>query len=149
MEDTVVGRLLILSLLCSSLIGCAGSNKQTYVSHSVGSSANNSYQANTSYVTTVTNFFKWQMHKLPKEDQLKQEQAVFFALNNSDEGEVIQWYGNQDEGSHGKVSIAMTYPQGSGYCRVVFSQINYKGKTRDFKETACRNGPDQRWRFIR
>lgn len=148
MESMVVGRLLILSL-CISLLGACASQKETYISSSVGSSANNSYSPNTSYINLVSNFFSWKMHKLPKEDQLKQEQAVFFALDNSNEGDVVEWYGNKDLNSHGKVMIAMTYPQGGGYCRVVLSQINYKDKTRDFKETACRNGPDNRWRFIR
>ena len=43
----------------------------------------------------------------------------------------------------------MTYPQGSGYCRVLMSQIVYKGKKRDFKETACINSVDNTWRFVR
>jgi len=147
MEVMVVGRLLILSL-CISLLGACASNKETYISSSVGSSANNSYYPNKSYINMVSNFISWKMHKLPTEDQLKQEQAVFFALNNSTEGDVVEWFGNENN-SHGKVAIAMTYPQGGGYCRVILSQINYKDKTRDFKETACRNGPDNRWRFIR
>ena len=147
MEVMVAGRLLILSL-CISLLGACASNKETYVSNSVGSSANNSYSPNKSYINMVTNFVSWKMHKLPHEDQIKQEQAVFFALNNSTEGDVVEWFGKANN-SHGKVMIAMTYPQGGGYCRVILSQINYKSKTRDFKETACRNGPDNRWRFIR
>jgi len=147
MESMVAGRLLILSL-CISLLGGCASNKETYVSSSVGSSANNSYSPNTSYINLVSNFFSWKMHKLPTDDQVKQEQAVFFALNNSTEGDVVEWFGDA-ENSHGKVMIAMTYPQGGGYCRVVMSQINFKNKSRDFKETACRNGPDARWRFIR
>jgi surface antigen len=147
MESTVVGRLLILSL-CISLLGGCASHKETYVSNSVGSSANNSYSPNKSYINIVTNFMSWKMHKLPAEDQVKQEQAVFFALNNSEEGDVVEWFGKKNN-SHGKVMIAMTYPQGSGYCRVVFSQINYKSKTRDFKETACRNGPKKGWTFVR
>ena len=146
MVSMVVGRLLILSL-CISLLGACASNKETYISSSVGSSANNSYSPNKSYINMVSNFFSWKMHKLPTEDQLKQEQAVFFALNNSTEGEVVEWFGASDN-SHGKVMIAMTYPQGGGYCRVVMSQINYKDKSRDFKETACRNG-DTRWQFVR
>ena len=147
MEVTVVGRLLIVSILISVLAGCAGTSRDTYISNSVNSSANNSYQPNKSYVNVVTNFFKWEMYKLPYEDQVKQEQAVFYALDNSEEGEVIEWYSNENNSS-GKVSIVMSYPQGSGYCRVLFSQINYKDKLRDFKETACRNGSTT-WSFLR
>lgn len=144
----MVGRLLILSL-CISLLGACASQQTTYVnSNSVGSSANNSYSPNKSYINVVTNFMQWKMHKLPYEDQIKQEQAVFFALNNTDEGQVIEWF-SDDNNSSGKVAIQMTYPQGSGYCRVVFSQINYKSKTRNFKETACKNSAVEGWTFIR
>jgi len=146
MEVTVVGKLLTVSILISLLGGCA-SNQETYISHSVNSSANNSYQPTRSSVDIVSNFLQWRMSKLPHEDQVKQEQAVFFALDNSDEGEVVEWYSDINNSS-GKVSIMMSYPQGSGYCRVIFSQINYNNKSRDFKETACRNGSVD-WRFIR
>ena len=95
MVSMVVGRLLILSL-CISLLGACASNKETYISSSVGSSANNSYSPNKSYINMVSNFFSWKMHKLPAEDQLKQEQAVFFALNNSTEGDVVEWVDNHD-----------------------------------------------------
>lgn len=141
----MVGRLLTAGILISVLAGCASTN-DTYISQSVKSSANNSYQPNKSYINVVTNLFRWEMYKLPKEDQLRQEQAVFFALDNSEEGEVIEWYGEND--SSGKVSVVMSYPQGGGYCRVLFSQINYKQKVRDFKETACRNGSTN-WTFLR
>ena len=142
----VVGRLLILSL-CISLTAC-GTPTRTYISDSVGSSANTSYSPNTSYISIVSNFAKWKSYKLPVEDQLLQEQAVFFALNNLQNGETTRWY-NGNTGAQGAVRVAMTYPQGSGYCRVIMSQIFYNGKQRDFKETACVNAVDNSWRFIR
>jgi len=145
MESMVVGRLLILSL-CISLAAC-GTSKRTYISDSVGSSANTSYSPNTSYISVVSNFAKWKSYKLPAEDQLLQEQAVFFALDNLQEGDITEWIGKENA-SHGKVSVVMTYPMGGGFCRVLLSQINYKQKVRSFKETACKNG-SSKWKFIR
>jgi surface antigen len=113
----------------------------------VGSSANTSYSPNTSYISVVSNFAKWKSYKLPAEDQLLQEQAVFFALNNLQEGDTTEWVGQKDA-SHAKVRVVMTYPMGGGFCRVLLSQINYKQKVRSFKETACKNG-SSKWKFIR
>ena len=73
---------------------------------------------------------------------------VFFALNNLQNGEMTRWY-NGNTGAQGAVKVSMTYPQGSGYCRVIMSQIIYNNKQRDFKETACINAVDNSWRFIR
>ena len=145
MESMVVGRLLILSL-CISLTAC-GTPTRTYISDSVGSSANTSYSPNTSYIIIVSNFAKWKSYKLPAEDQLLQEQAVFFALDNLQEGDTTEWVGKENA-SHGKVRVVMTYPMGGGFCRVLLSQINYKQKVRSFKETACKNG-SSKWKFVR
>ena len=110
-------------------------------------SVNSNYQSTSTSFATVVNLLKWGMYKLPKEDQVKQEQAVFFALDNLEEGEVTNWY-NAKNGSQGAVKISMTYPAGSGHCRVILSQISYKNKVRDFKETACINHL-RTWKFIR
>lgn len=81
-------------------------------------------------------------------DRKQQEQAVFFALNRLPPGEHTTWY-NGNTGAHGVVQVSMTYPQGSGYCKVIMSQINYNGNSRDFSETACVNSVDNTWRFVR
>ena len=56
---------------------------------------------------------------------------------------------NMEKDTHGFVKIVASYPHGSGYCRVVFTQIQKKGKARDFKETACKDVAYQGWQFIR
>jgi surface antigen len=96
----------------------------------------------------MINYMSWNINRMEPYDQKQQEQSVFFALNNLQNGEVTRWY-NGNTGAQGAVKVAMTYPQGSGYCRVIMSQIFYNGKQRDFKETACINAVDNSWRFIR
>ena len=88
------------------------------------------------------------MGKLSKEDMKKQDKAVFFALNNLDDGKVVSWH-NVEKDTHGYVKIVASYPHGSGYCRVVFTQIQKKGNARDFKETACKDVSYRGWQFIR
>lgn len=149
MESMVVGKSSILALIISVSIlsGCANTQETYLNSSSVGSSANTTYLETSTSVATVVNLFRWSSAKLPKEDQLKQEQAVFYALDNLEEGQVTKWY-NAKNGSQGAVKVVMTYPSGSGFCRVLLSQITYKNKTRDFKETACINHL-RTWKFIR
>ena len=76
-----------------------------------------------------------------------EQQAVFFALDNLSEGEIIRWH-NDDSDSWGRIKVVSSYPQGSGYCRVIFTQISKKGKIRDFKETACKDVAYDGWLFI-
>jgi surface antigen len=82
------------------------------------------------------------------EDKQQQQEAVFYALNNADNGEVVEWF-NVKNNTQGKVKPVQTYPQGSGYCRTLFSAISVKNKSRTFTETACIEGGHEGWRFIR
>jgi surface antigen len=94
------------------------------------------------------NFMRNNMGKLTNEDREKQDQAVYFALDNLEEGKVVAWH-NMKSDTHGFVKVVASYPHGGGYCRVVFTQIKKKDKIRDFKETACRDVAYQGWQFIR
>ena len=78
MESMVVGKSSILALIISVSIlsGCANT-QETYInSSSVSSSANTTYLETSTSVATVVNLFRWSSAKLPKEDQLKQEQGA-------------------------------------------------------------------------
>jgi len=145
----VVNGILLLALI--SLLGACSSTTgvQTYnTTDTTTSSVQSTYQPNNGYVGVVVNLTKWHWYRLPAEDRLKQEQAVYFALDNVENGDGTSWY-NNNTGSNGEVIIVSTYPMGSGYCRVVLSKLNYKGKLRHFKETACKESGHDGWRFIR
>ena len=142
---------ILLSLLISFLTACSSTGEKltSYTnSTSTTSSVQSTYQPNDSYVSVIVNFTKWHWYRLPDEDRQAQEQAMYFALDNIENGETTSWY-NNDTGTNGTVLVLSTYPQGSGYCRIVVSRLNYKGKMRDFKETACRETGHQGWRFLR
>jgi len=144
---TAHGKLFLL--ICSiGLLTACGATNNVNTSRSTYASTNTSYQSNNSMIATAVNLTRWHVYKLPEDDQIRQERAIFFALNSLNEGEITYWQ-NDRTGSRGAVYIMASYPQGSGYCRTVNSEIYYRSKTRNFVETACVNGVENTWRFIR
>ena len=144
-----VNGILLLALI--SILGACSSSSgvQTYnTTDTTTSSVQSTYQPANGYVGVVVNLTKWHWYRLPAEDRMKQEQAVYFALDNVENGDGTSWY-NNNTGSNGEVIVVSTYPMGSGYCRVMLSKLNYKGKLRHFKETACRETGHEGWRFLR
>ena len=145
----VVGKsLIILTISIGFLSACSTQNTLLHTSESSYASTQSDYSPVETSVGALINYMSWNMNRMEPYDQQQQEQSVFFALNNLQNGEITRWY-NGNTGAQGAVKVSMTYPQGSGYCRVIMSQIFYNGKQRDFKETACINAVDNSWRFIR
>jgi len=143
------GKLLItLTISVGLLSGCTSNKTMTYNSHSTYASTVSDYKSPSSTLGLLANYTKWSVNRMNANDRKQQEQAVFFALNTLAPGEMTKWY-NGNTGAHGAVQVAMTYPQGSGYCKVLMSQIVYNGNQRDFSETACVNSVDNTWRFVR
>jgi len=144
---TAVGKSLLILTTSLFLVGC-GAGQLTHNSYSTTASAHTDYANTGSTMNVVSNYFKWSTNRMSAYDRKQQEQAVFFALNTLKPGEITDWY-NGNTGANGKVMVAASYPQGSGYCKTIFSQIVYKGKQRDFSETACINSVDNTWLFLR
>ena len=142
----VVGKLFAIttSLL---LISCGTATENKFNSKSTYLSSEDNYSSGTHAVTLASNFLKYKFFSLSKEDKKKQQQAIFYALDNLPEGEIIRWH-NDDSNSWGRIKVVSSYPHGSGYCRIIFSQISKKGKIRDFKETACKDVAYDGWLFI-
>lgn len=150
---TARGKLLILAIISISFTGCASNN--FYASNSSQYPAFGNYivpnpvinPANQIY-GMIYNFAAYNYYGLSKDDKQRQQEAVFYALNNADNGEVVEWY-NERSNTFGKVKPVQSYPQGSGYCRTLFSLISVKNTQRTFTETACVEGGHEGWRFIR
>lgn len=145
---TGLGKSLIILITSFTLVGCGTTAKNYNNSVSAYASVHDDYQNVNGSMVLVSNYIKWSSNRLDPYDQKQQEQAVFFALNNLQNGQETNWY-NGNTGSRGRVRIIMTYPRDSGYCRVIQSQITYKGKSREFKEEACINAVENTWRFVR
>jgi len=143
---TGVMRLLILVLGSILLTNCAG-NHNVNDSNSY-KSVNKHYGNVSSSANLLYNYTLSKRYSLSKQDKEKQRNTVFYALNNLEEGKVVKWH-NIDKNSWGAVKIVASYPTGSGYCRIVFSEIGKKDKSRFYKETACKDLAYYGWRFIR
>ena len=75
-----VGKLstILISLL---LISCGTTTNNKFNSKSTYLSTENNYASGLHSVTLASNFLKYKFFSLSKEDQKKQQQAVFFALD--------------------------------------------------------------------
>ena len=103
-----------------------------HTSESSYASTQSDYSPVETSVGALINYMSWNMNRMEPYDQQQQEQSVFFALNNLQNGEITRWY-NGNTGAQGAVKVSMTYPQGRGYCRVIMSQLFYNGKQSHFK----------------
>lgn len=85
--------------------------------------------------------------KLSKEDMALHTQAVFHALENLENGELVEWYNDRSD-SQGKARIVYTW-QGSGnICRRVHSWVRFRENAKNFEDTACYNVDIKSWKFV-
>jgi surface antigen len=139
---TVLGKYLTLTVLLGSLIGCGHLPQQ---SESIQRSASVDYYQGTSSLLFALNLLEWSSHTLNDEQKRKQNSAVHAALE-SDYGTVYNWY---EHDARGSVKAVHGYPINSGYCRVIYSLIEVKGKSRHFEETACQSsGTQNKWQWV-
>ena len=139
---TAVGNFLTLTVLLTSLGACSTTTPYQQ-SKSISSSAEMNY-ANGGVVTTVFNLSKYQWFRLTDEQKRKQNSAIQAALE-SDYGVVYNWYESTAKGS---VKAVHGYPMSSGFCKVIYSTVTVKGKTRNFEETGCQDVGHNGWRFL-
>jgi len=139
---TALGKCLTLTALLGSLTACGHLPQQ---SESTRRSASVDYYQSTHSMLFALNLLEWQRHSLNTEQKRKQNSAVHAALE-SDYGTTYNWYEHDAKGS---VKAVHGYPINSGYCRVIYSLIEVKGKSRHFEETACQSSATQNeWRWV-
>jgi surface antigen len=136
---TVAGSLLTACILIS---GCA-SQQPYYGDMSTAAQ----YRVPQSSLGYVLNFAKHNAYSVPAQDRKKHEQCVFFALDNLHVGESCDWF-SQDNSARGSVAVIAHRPQGSGYCTTLYSSVSYKGKHKNFQETACKSINHPGWNFV-
>ena len=135
---TALGKFLTLTVLLGSLTACGTLPQQ---SESVQRSASISNEG-TSAIMFAFNVFEWSRYSLNEEQKRKQNTAVHAALE-SDYGTVYKWY---EQDAKGEVKAVHGYPINSGYCRVIYTLITVRGKSRHFEETACQSsGTQNEW----
>ena len=139
---TAVGKFLTLMVLLGSVTACGTLPQQ---SESIQRSASVDYYQGTSSFLFALNVLEWQSHTLSAEQKRKQTSAVHAALE-SDYGTIYNWY---EDDAKGSVKAVHGYPINSGYCRVIYTLIEVKGKSRHFEETACQSsGTQNKWQWV-
>jgi len=111
---------------------------------SVTGSSFRNYHSPTSSVALVYNYFQHKNYSLSKQQQSKQTTAVYAALE-SEYGQKFNWY---EKNAKGTVKAVHGYPQGSGFCKVIYSSITVNYNTKNFEETACQESGHNGWRFV-
>ncbi len=94
----------------------------------------------------IYNTYRNLFSRLNKEDSLKHQQAVFFALNRLDNGETSTWY-SEDGYRTGRATVMLTATLNGETCRRVFSVITLKSEQRSFEEWACFKTNTNTWAF--
>lgn len=126
-------RLLLIPLLIS-LIGCS-SNEVNY-------SVSTQYQPNHSAYDLGVNFAKKTYYTIPREARNEYNQCVEFTLRELQVGEQCKW-----EVPNVSVGIVKLVKIDATGCHYMYNTMMYKGKQRNFQETACYNNGSKRWMF--
>jgi surface antigen len=101
----------------------------------------------TDSASIVFNMAKWFSASLSKEDKMRHQQAVYHALNNLENGELVEWFNNATD-SQGKVQISYTWPAGGTICRRVYSFVRKDTNARSYQDTACMDNNQKTWTFV-
>jgi surface antigen len=141
----VLLKLSILTATLGSIIACSTSTpyQSSSIDKPVVMPANGGHSM---IVDAIQGFYVASVYGLDSVQKQKQTAAVQTALE-TDFGKEVHWY---ERDAMGVVKAVHGYPQGRGYCRVLFSLVTVKGKSKEFTETACRkNYESTSWYFIK
>jgi surface antigen len=141
---TVLSRLLILTATLGSIAAC--SSTTPYQSSSIERPVVTPTHSGSLIVDAVNELYLTSLYGLNDTQKQKQTAAVHTALE-TDFGKVVHWY---ERDAMGAVKAVHGYPQGRGYCRVLYSLITVKGRSRELTETACRKDYERsEWYFVK
>jgi surface antigen len=129
-------------LLLSSIFFSTASVAQSYQSPAFDNWADNRTSAGILY-----NISKWFSASLSKEDAVKHQRVVLFALNNIDPGETAVW-NNESTDSEGKVTLAVRYATTTGTCCRIYSYVRVKNNFKTYTDSACLDSNHKTWTFV-
>ena len=131
---------MVLTKLCLTLV-CTNSNAQSWEAP-----YHNPYQGRDilSHGFFLGKLLETRMNEI---DRAYHGQAVYHALDSAVEGQSVEWF-NDRAGSRGLVRIVWTHPSPGGWCRRVYSMVNFSGHTKTYEDTACYNTHTNTWSWI-
>ena len=86
--------------------------------------------------------------RLNKEEEKMHKSAVFFMLDNAEDGVIVSWH-SKDRKKNGKVRAIHSYPTGSGLCRTYQAYIRVGGTERHMTNNACKKNWSISWSFYK
>ena len=125
-----------------SLAGCMGHSVNQ--SASVKNSVVGPYGGASSSVDIMWNMYKDFHFKLDDSQKQKQTSTVYAALEG-EYGIVYKWF---EGNAFGAAKAVHGYPQGSGFCKVIYTTVKVNDRQRTYEDTACKEAGHDGWRFI-
>jgi len=86
--------------------------------------------------------------RLKKEEKKMHKSAVFFMLENVENGKIVSWYSDKRL-ANGKVRVIHSYPISGGYCRTYQAYIKLNGAERHMTNNACKYIGSPSWSFYK
>ena len=86
--------------------------------------------------------------RLNREEKNMHKSAVFFMLENVENGKIVSWY-SKKRLAGGKVRVIHSYPISGGYCRTYQAYIKINGKERHMTNNACKYLYAPSWSFYK
>lgn len=93
------------------------------------------------------NYIQYLRFSLKKEEKNLHQSAVYHALNNTRDGEIVSWY-SKERLAQGKVRVIHSFRTSDGYCRVYQSLILVNTVRRHMTNNACKS-PTNVWAFLK
>ena len=141
-----------ISILLWSNIALAGSKKPTETNGSLNDGmplptffSDDSKYSMTTFFFRATQFMRF---RLTKNEKKLHESAVFFMLENAQNGEIVSWYSDKRL-VNGKVRVIHSYPISGGYCRQYQAYIKVNGAQRHMTNNACKRITSTSWTFYK
>jgi hypothetical protein len=129
-------RHLLILLSISFLTACSSTPRTDY-------SVATDYQPNKSAYDLGFNIIKRHYYTVPKEARAEYTTCVDYALREMQVGEQCKW-----EVPGQAIGIVKLVQIDATGCHMMFNTMMYRGKQKNWQETACYNGSTKRWKFI-
>lgn len=136
-----VKNMMVLGKLCLILV-CTNSFAQSWETPIY-----DNWRRSDNFIGFAYNISKYLSKRLKPEDQAMHSQSVYHALNNLENGELVEWFNHRTD-AQGKARIVYTYPGNGDICRRVHSWVRYGRDEKSFQDTACYNNTSKAWVFI-
>ena len=98
-------------------------------------------------VISLYNIFNKMFDRASDLDKEKMQGAVYTALNNLENGEILKWY-NDVSGNHGAVEIVVTTTMNGEICRRFYASFYTDKKNRHFEAWGCYNESNRAWNIF-